>query len=57
MSKKGKTICKWKKNEIEENLPELVKMVGNPKFICGNCGRAAAKKKWLCKPVPLKKDR
>ncbi len=34
-------------------LEEFKKLVKNPKFICKQCGRAAAKEENLCAPVPL----
>jgi len=38
---------------VESNLDEFKKLVRNPKFVCGNCGRAAADAKNLCKPEKL----
>jgi hypothetical protein len=34
-------------------LKVVKKLVKKPKFICKNCGRAAAKEENLCEPVPL----
>ena len=53
MAKKGKTLCKWDRDEIERDLKELRKIVGSPKFVCRRCGRAVAKKKFVCKPISL----
>ena len=53
MAKKDKTLCKWKQDEIEKNFDALRDMVANPKYVCRRCGRAVAKKKWVCKPAPL----
>jgi hypothetical protein len=36
-----------------EGLEELRELVGVPRFICARCGRAARKKKNLCKPRKL----
>jgi len=38
---------------IESNFDEYKKLVRNPKYVCGNCGRAAAEEKNLCKPTKL----
>jgi len=53
MAKKDKTLCKWKRREIDERFAELREIVTQPRYVCGKCGRAAAKKKWLCKPKAL----
>ena len=44
-------ICKM----IEENglTPKIKGLVGNPKFVCSCCGRAAANADNLCAPEPL----
>jgi hypothetical protein len=54
MAKKHKTLCSWKREEIESDLQELRKIVSDPRFVCRRCGRAVSKKKWVCKPAPLK---
>ena len=36
------------------DLDPIKELVRNPQFICGNCGRVAAKAENLCNPVPLK---
>ena len=38
---------------VESNLEEYKKLVKNPRFVCKNCGRAAADEKNLCKPDKL----
>lgn len=53
MGKKDKHLCTWKKDERVEKLEMYRDMVKKPKFMCENCGRVAAKKKWLCKPLSL----
>jgi len=50
---KAKKLCKWKKGEHEDKLETLKGIVGKPKFVCKRCGRAAAAKKWICKPTAL----
>ncbi|WP_455363645.1 hypothetical protein [[Eubacterium] cellulosolvens] len=34
-------------------LSEYKELVKNPKFICMECGRLAAKEENLCEPIPL----
>ncbi len=53
MGKKAKHLCAWKKEERVKKLDSYRDMVIKPKFMCANCGRVAAKKKWLCKPISL----
>jgi len=53
MSADTKTMCKYKKEKIEENLEILKQIVKNPKFICRKCARAAKEEKYLCKPLTL----
>jgi len=50
----AKTLCKWKKKEIEQNIHELTNIVSKPRFICKDCARAACDKSYLCKPIKLK---
>jgi hypothetical protein len=38
---------------LKSNLEDYKKLVRNPKFICKNCGRAAANEKNLCSPEKL----
>jgi hypothetical protein len=56
MTKKPKHLCDWKKNKIIDELDSYRELVANPKYVCQDCGRAAVKKKWLCKPIPLYKE-
>lgn len=53
MAKDVKTLCKWEKNDIKENLKELKKIVAEPRFVCRKCARAAKREEHLCKPEPL----
>lgn len=54
MAKKEKRLCKWKQDDVGENIDKIISIVRDPKFVCKKCGRVADKKKWLHKPVPLK---
>lgn len=49
----AKTLCEWKKHEILEETEELLRIVGDPRFVCRKCARAAHQEKHLCKPIPL----
>ena len=47
----GRTLCKLATKEtLENDLDGYAKLVKGAKFVCAKCGRAAAKKKHLCKP-------
>ncbi len=50
---KDKTLCKWDKDEIKDNMKTLKKLVSEARFICRKCGRAARKEESLCKPEEL----
>ncbi len=56
MGDKALPLCKWRRRKFEENLDELKEVVSDPRFVCTRCGRAAVKKKFLCKPVKLKDE-
>jgi hypothetical protein len=56
MAGKGKTLCKWDERRIEKKFKKFRKIVGNPRFVCKRCGRVAANKKSLCKPLALDCD-
>jgi hypothetical protein len=53
MGKGKKSICKWDKDEIKDDLDKLKDIVIPPKFICLKCGRVAKKGDYLCKPEEL----
>jgi hypothetical protein len=46
-------LCDWKKDEIKNNLTELKKIVGKPKYICLKCARVAKDASYLHKPEEL----
>ncbi|GLS84999.1 hypothetical protein [Paraferrimonas haliotis] len=48
-----KAICKWSKSAYQTKFELLLTLVSDPKYICTKCGRAAAKKKVLCKPKAM----
>jgi hypothetical protein len=59
MSEKGRatgTLCKWKAGQYEKYREQLVVIVTEPAYFCTDCGRVAAKKKWLCEPTRLLMD-
>lgn len=49
----ARSLCKYKKKEIEKSLHELAHIVDKPRFICGDCARSAHDKGHVCKPVKL----
>jgi hypothetical protein len=51
-----KTLCKWKSGQYEKERELLARIVASPEHFCTECGRVAAKKKWLCEPTRLVKD-
>ncbi len=48
-----KELCKWSREDYAKELPLLKRIVSKPRFVCEKCGRAADKKKRLCKPARL----
>ncbi len=55
MSKPSSTICGWDSSDLKAK--QLLKVVNNPKYFCRECGRVANKKKWLCTPKKLFKNK
>jgi len=52
----SKTLCDWKKKEIEKNRELLAELLRSPRYYCRKCARAAAISKVLCKPARLPKS-
>ncbi|OKY26607.1 hypothetical protein [Thalassotalea sp. PP2-459] len=48
-----KSLCKWKKKDIEKNIHIITQIVVQPRFACKDCARAAHSKGFLCKPTKL----
>jgi hypothetical protein len=46
-------LCSMACCECRTNVEELRPLVKDPKFICKECGRAAADKDNLCHPIDL----
>lgn len=46
-------LCKMKKS-LSIDITSYMLRVNAPTHVCGKCGRAANKKKWLCDPVKIK---
>jgi hypothetical protein len=49
----AKTLCDWKKSELEKHPDKLFALVKNPQFYCRKCARVANTSKVLCKPRKL----
>lgn len=47
---KQKTLCKFKKSEIENHFKEIAKITRSSRYLCKKCARSADAKSWLCKP-------
>ena len=45
----AKSLCKLKKS-CKKEFGSYVALVNKPRHVCTKCGRAANKKKYLCKP-------
>jgi len=50
---KPKELCKWKSGDYVKLRALLEEIVVEPRFVCTKCGRAANRKKRLCKPSHL----
>ncbi len=48
----AKTLCKLIKN-LDDRFEDYAARVKGAQFVCAKCGRAAAKKKHLCKPKKI----
>jgi len=53
MGKDKQRLCEWKKDDIKDNLAQLKKIVGNPKYVCLKCARVAEDANYLHKPEEL----
>jgi len=47
-----KHLCKMVVGD-QADIETIKPLVRNAKYICGTCGRAAAKAENLCNPIPL----
>ncbi|MBF0217364.1 MAG: hypothetical protein HQL30_10275 [Candidatus Omnitrophica bacterium] len=51
---KSKTLCEIaKKTNIKKKIENYAELVKDPGYVCVKCGRAAADKGNLCKPVKI----
>jgi len=55
MSIPNKTLCGWKKTD--RKAKHLLPIVEPPTYYCKDCCRIANKKKWLCEPKKLHKEK
>lgn len=49
----AKSLCKWKKKDIEKHFDELIPLVFPPSYICKECARCGHNKNILCKAAKL----
>lgn len=49
----AKTLCDWKKSEIETRAAKLHALLTAPSHYCLKCARSANSPRVLCKPCPL----
>jgi hypothetical protein len=49
----AKTLCDWKKKDLEHKAGHLAELVRDPRFYCRKCARSANTAKVLCKPRKL----
>ncbi|SIO21320.1 hypothetical protein [Salinivibrio sp. ES.052] len=49
----AKSLCKWRRGEVEANLSALAAITTPPRAACSKCARVASEKGYLCRPVSL----
>lgn len=49
----SKSLCKYRRTEIIEQIKAIQELVDQPRFLCKSCARVANKASSLCKPVEL----
>lgn len=56
---KKKSFCKWGKDNIQDNLAEVIELTAKPKYVCQKCARVARRKANVCDPyeIPKKKKK
>ncbi|MPS33592.1 MULTISPECIES: hypothetical protein [unclassified Salinivibrio] len=52
----AKSLCKWRRGEVEANLSALASITTPPRAACSKCARVASEKGYLCRPMPLASD-
>ena len=50
---KSKSLCKWKREEVNKNSAELVAFLSHSKYFCERCLRSSRLRGTLCKPEKL----
>ncbi len=49
----ARTLCDWKKRDLEKHPERLLELVRDPRYYCRKCARVANRSKVLCKPRKL----
>ncbi len=50
---KNRSLCKLSKEDISDNLSDIVELIIEPKYLCMKCARAASNENMLCKPSKI----
>lgn len=50
----SKKLCDWGSSSIDKKRDKLVKIIGDPEYVCKKCARVAEEKRHLCKPDALR---
>ena len=48
-----KTLCHLDRDDIEDNIDEIIELVSQPEYVCRKCARVSKEKDHLCKPLKL----
>jgi hypothetical protein len=51
--KKKTTFCDLSKDDIKEQLDELILLTRRPRYICRKCARVSNTEDHLCKPTEM----
>ncbi|OOF11890.1 MULTISPECIES: hypothetical protein [Salinivibrio] len=49
----AKSLCKWRRGDVDAELELLATIVSPPCVACSKCARVARDKSYLCRPTPL----
>ncbi|WP_081755247.1 hypothetical protein [Salinivibrio socompensis] len=52
----AKSLCKWRRGEVEAHLATLTEITTPPRVACSKCARVASEKGYVCRPISLVSD-